>query len=128
KKATEETVSSRLAGNVGSFASTFGGKPGQPEGSSFQATLDQALFLRNGNQVRGWLSPRAGNLLDRLQKLQESPAVADELYLSVLTRMPAKEEYAEVADYLKGRTSDRTAALQELAWALLTSAEFRFNH
>jgi hypothetical protein len=33
-----------------------------------------------------------------------------------------------VADFLAGRPGDRPAALQDLAWALLASAEFRFNH
>ncbi len=127
KGATEATLHARLAGNVGPFVATFGGKPGQAAGP-FEATLDQALFLSNGKVVRGWLAPRPGNLTDRLAQLKETDAVAEELYLSVLTRLPADEERKEVADFLKGRTADRTAALQELAWALLASAEFRFNH
>jgi hypothetical protein len=106
---------------------TFGGKPGQPQ-DNLEATLDQALFLSNGKLVRGWLAPRAGNLTDRLAAMSEASAVAEELYLSVLTRMPTDEERREVADYLKGHAADRPAALRELAWALLASAEFRFNH
>jgi hypothetical protein len=127
KGATEAALHGRLARNVGPFAATFGGKPGQSQ-AGFEATLDQALFLSNGQQVRGWLAPRPGNLTDRLTRLKEPAAVADELYLSVLTRLPDADERKEVADCLKGRTADRTAALQELAWALIASAEFRFNH
>ena len=78
--------------------------------------------------MRGWLAPRPGNLSDRLAQLKEADGVAEELYLSVLTRLPTDEERKEVADFLTGRTADRAAALQELAWALLASAEFRFNH
>ena len=81
-----------------------------------------------GSQVSSWLAPRPGNLTDRLAQLKEADAVAEELYLSTLTRLPGDDERREVGDYLKGRTADRTAALQELAWALLASAEFRFNH
>jgi hypothetical protein len=126
-KGATEALHSRLGGNVAPFAATFGGKPGNPEGS-FEATLDQALFLVNGKLVRGWLAPRTGNLTDRLAQLKDAGAVAEELYLSVLTRMPTDEERKEVADYLKAPAADRAAALQELAWALLASAEFRFNH
>jgi hypothetical protein len=115
-------------GNVATFVRLFGGQPGQPEGQSFQATLDQALFLENGDLVRSWLTPRPGNLTDRLLKLQDAQTVTEELYLSVLTRRPSEEERKEVAGYLKARSQDRLAALQELAWALLASAEFRFNH
>jgi hypothetical protein len=41
--------------------------------------------------------------------------------------MPSAEERKDIAAYL-GRAKDRTAALPELVWALLASAEFRFNH
>ena len=116
KGATEAALYSRLATNVAPFVATFGGKPGQATGG-FEATLDQTLFLVNGNLVHGWLPPRPGSLTDRLMQLKETDAVADELYLSVLTRLPAEDERKEVAEFLKGRTADRSAALQELTWA-----------
>jgi hypothetical protein len=127
KNANETALFGRLAGNVAPFVATFGSQPGQAE-QSFQATLDQALFLANGSMLHGWLAPRPGNLMDRLLPLKDADAVSDELYLSVLTRRPTDEERGEVREYLKGRDKDRTAALQELAWALLASVEFRFNH
>jgi hypothetical protein len=127
KKATEAAVYGKLAANVAQFVRVFGGPAGQPQ-EGFEATLDQTLFLQNGALLRGWLAARPGNLADRLTRLADAAAVADELYLSVLTRYPSGEERKEVADYLAGRGADRPAALQELAWALLTSAEFRFNH
>src|SRR5262249_26721215 len=126
-KADEAALHARLAGNYAPFVAAFAGAPGQPEGQGFEATLAQALFLRNGALVRSWLAPRPGNLTDRLGKLPAA-AVADELYLSVLTRPPGDEERREVADYLNVPPSERPAALEGLAWALLTSAEFRFNH
>ena len=104
----------------------FGGRPGEPE-DGFAATLDQTLFLKHGGHVRGLIAPRPGNLADRLLKLTDPDAVADELFLSVLTRRPTAEERQDVADALKARP-DRPAALAELVWALLASAEFRFNH
>jgi hypothetical protein len=127
KNATEAALHGKLAGNVVPFIQIFGSRPGEPQ-QGFQATMDQALFTANGAAIRGWLSPRAGNLTDRLMRLKESTAVAEELYLSVLTRFPGKDECTEVCKYLQGRDKDRAAALQEMAWALLASAEFRFNH
>jgi hypothetical protein len=125
-KATEAALYGRLAGNVAPFVRAFGGPRGKP--AAFDATLDQALFLANGPVVRGWLAPRPGNLTDRLTRLPSADAVAEELYLSVLTRRPNSEERKEVADFLASRPQDRTAALQDLAWAVLASPEFRFNH
>jgi hypothetical protein len=54
--------------------------------------------------------------------------LAEELYLSTLSRLPTEEERQDVAQYLEGRTADRAAAVAELVWALLSSNEFRFSH
>jgi hypothetical protein len=116
----------KLQANGARFIELFGAGEGQPP--SYFAAADQALFLSNDGQLRGWLSPAAGNLTDRLIKLTDPRALAEELYLSVLTRKPTEAEVAETTEYLARRASDRPAAVQELAWALVTSAEFRFNH
>lgn len=125
KAPTEAALYARLSGNVAPFVRTFGTGPGSPQG--FEATLDQALFLANGPTVRSWLAPAGVNLTARLAKLQ-GDVLADELYLSVFTRLPSAEERKETADFLAAGQADKNKALQELAWALLTSAEFRFNH
>ena len=73
------------------------------------------------------MKPVPGNLTDRLSKLSEPQAVADELYLSVFGRRPTKDDESAVAEFLKNR-EDRAAAIQELTWSLMSSNEFRFNH
>jgi hypothetical protein len=78
--------------------------------------------------LRSWVAPQAGNLADRLNRLNEPAAVASELYLCVLSRQPTAEETADLPAYLQGRTQDRPVAIQEWIWALLASDEFRFNH
>jgi hypothetical protein len=125
---TKHALQARLSGNVTSFVRTFGSQPGQPEDQGFDATIDQTLFLRNGSLIRGWLAPRAGNLTEHLTRLKDAPAVGEELYLSILTRLPTEEEQKEVAECLQRQDNDRGAALQGMAWALMASAEFRFNH
>jgi hypothetical protein len=126
KNASEAALYARLAGNVPPFVKTFASPPGQTQ--EFDARLEQALFLANGPMVRGWLTPRAGNLIDRLSRLSNADALAEELYLSVFTRLPDAEERKDVAAFLASGSKDRTTALQDMAWALLASAEFRFNH
>lgn len=117
----------KLKGNVTEFVKLFGAGAGQPQ-HEFFATVDQSLFFANGGQVRGWLSPGGGNLTDRLMKTEDSKALAEELYLSLLTRLPTADETADVAAYLDTKKDKKNEAVQELAWALLTSTEFRFNH
>jgi hypothetical protein len=121
----EVALDARLAPKAAPFRGTFGGPPGEPEDPG-SATLDQALFLKHGGAVRGLIAPRAGNLTYRLGKLSDPRAAADELFLGVLSRLPTDEERADVAAALQG--GDRPAALAEVVWALIASAEFRFNH
>jgi hypothetical protein len=126
ERLTEEALYKRVSGQVAPLVRTFASAPGESE--DFQPTFDQALALSNGALVRGWLAPRPGNLADRLSKLSDAGAAAEEAYLSVLSRRPTAEEVKEVEAYLGTPGKDRAAALQEVVWALLTSAEFRFNH
>ena len=128
-KANDAAVYAKLAAQAAPVVTLFASQPGEPAfGQDFEATLDQTLFLANGNTLRDWLTARPGSLSARLSTFKDASAVADELYLSVLTRQPTPAERQEVVDYLGRRGADRAAAQQDLAWALMTSAEFRFNH
>ena len=124
----EQTTYDKLKSNVGNIISLYGAGSGQPQ-NEFFATIDQALFMANGGPLKGWLAPGGGNLTERLGKMTDEKKLVEELYLSVLTRLPTDGEVADVAAYLKQRPKEKRAALiQEIVWALLTSAEFRFNH
>ncbi len=126
KGATENDLHTKVVGSAAPIVAAFGSVPGEPAGE-FSSTLGQTLFVKHGGHVRGLIAPRAGNLLDRALKLPDPTAVADELYLSVFTRPPTTEETAEITEALRGVT-DRTAVLTEIVWAMLATAEFRFNH
>jgi hypothetical protein len=122
-KATEPALHARVAPAAAPIVTLFSGPAGKPD--AYEASVDQALFLNNGALVRGWLGP-ARPLGAQLAKLADNQ-VADELFLAILTRLPSEEERREIEGYLKNQTN-RPAALQDLAWALGASAEFRFNH
>ena len=122
----DDATYAKLQANAARFVELFGNGAGQPQ--TFFATADQALFLANDGQIRGWLAPGGGNLTERISKLTDAKSLADELYLSVLSRPPTDAEVAETSNYLVSRSNERPAAIQELAWALIASLEFRFNH
>lgn len=122
----EQLQRERLRGHVNAFINLYAAGAGQPQ-DQFFATADQALYIANGTNVLGWLNPSGTNLAVRLQKLEDPSEFADELYISVLCRLPSPDEKQQVTSYLSGRTEDRLVAIKELIWALLTSAEFRFN-
>ncbi len=123
----EQRTYDKLKGNLGTFVAFYGAAAGQPQGDFF-ATADQALFVANAAALNSWVAPASGNVSDNIAKQTDAAAAAEELYLTVLTRMPTETERADVATYLTERAKDRPVAAQELVWALLNSAEFRFNH
>jgi len=109
------------------FIQTFAQPPGVAE-VDFSPGVNQSLFLMNDRLIQHWLKPRTGNLIDRLSKMDAPDAMAKEMYIAVLSRLPEKEEAIWITDYLVRNEPRRTAALADLAWALLNSAEFTFNH
>ncbi len=123
----EERVHDQLQGNVSPFVHQFAAAAGQPQNAT-EPTVHQALFLSNGHHIQAWLAPSDGSLIARLAALPDASAVVDELYLSLYSRRPTDEERSEAAGYLAQRSKARVPALQEMAWALLASTEFRFNH
>ena len=120
-------IRQRVDGVVNTYVSVFAAPAGAPQ-DVFAATADQALFLSNDGRIQNWLSPASGTLLKRLQEIETPQALANELYLSVLSRPATESEVQELKDYLANRDKDRDKALREVTWALLSSLEFRFNH
>jgi len=123
---TDAALHARLDPQAGPIVRTFGTRAGEPE-DKFAATLDQTLFLKHNGTVGNLIAPRPGNLVDRAVKLGDADLIADEVFLSVLARHPAPDERRDVAEVLRSNP-DRVTALSEIVWALVASAEFRFNH
>lgn len=126
KNYNEPAMHAKLAPYTKPFRHYYGTRAGEPE-EGFVSTLDQTLFVKHGSHVQNLIAARNGSLLDRASKLTENNLVAEELYLSVYTRMPSDEERREIAELLTPGVN-RSAVLNEIVWAMLASAEFRFNH
>ena len=122
----EKSLHEKLKGNLKQFVSLYGSSPGEPE-QDFQATVQQALFVSNGPVIKGFINSGAAGIAPRLAAKGDMKEAVDELYLSVLSRYPSDEERLEATEYLI-RQGDRRQAMEDMAWALLASAEFRFNH
>ncbi len=119
----EKSLNKALRAHVATFAGVFGSVGVQH--ARFDASADQALFVRNGDLIQRWLALKNG-LSDRLAAMGDGD-VADEFYLSVFSRLPSAAEAKSIEEMLE--TSDnRKAGIRQLVWAGLASAEFRFNH
>lgn len=118
----EGAIDARLTPRLPQFRNMFAARPGEAQ-DGFSATLDQTLFLKYGGTVRSLIGARVASLA----KLTDTDALAEELFLSVLSRRPTADEKRDVTEVLKA-TNARNTAIGDLVWALIASAEFRFNH
>ena len=109
------------------FDKALANPPREPE-VGHNPTVKAALFFMNDSVVLGWIKPDGENLAVRLLKQADAGALADELYLAVLSRQPTDEEKKEVADFLATRPDRREKAVSGLIWGLLASNEFCANH
>lgn len=134
KRLSAETVSAMVTTATSStptdalkakFLKAYANQPREPE-DEVLPSLRAALFLRNDETLLALLKPTPGNLVARLVELP-ADKIADELYLSILTRLPTADESATVTKFLAKQT-DKPAAVGKLAWALLASSEFGVNH
>src|SRR5262249_6659071 len=110
-KGTEPQLDAKLMPRIAPFRTMFAARPGEPQ-DGFTATLDQTLFFKYGATLRGLLATRVASLA----KLTDADALADELFLSVLSRCPTAEEKQDVTEVLKA-AKDRNTAIGELVWA-----------
>ena len=115
------------ARRVTEFVGTFASTPGRPEGE-FQASLPQALFLANHDALVEWLEPNSGNLAEWLLARDDPRLIAEEAYLAILSRAPTADEIDAITAHIDARGTNRPAAITELLWSLIASAEFRLNH
>jgi hypothetical protein len=86
----------------------------------------QALTLMNGKTLDDLL--KNSKALATVQANDQSPLTRniEELYLVTVSRKPTPEEMERMVKYVA--TRDRKAALADIFWALLNSAEFILNH
>jgi hypothetical protein len=103
-------------------------KPLDARSDRFQSSTTEALFMSNHAEVQRLTAPAGNNLAARLAALADTGEVVDTAVWTVLSRAPEADERAELMKWLDGHKQDRAKACGEMVWALMTSAEFRFNH
>jgi hypothetical protein len=92
----------------------------------FQPGVRESLFQANSSSFGDLLAK--GGLVTRLAAITGDDALIEEACWCVLSRPPSRDEAERLRSYLRARTDRRAAACQQIVWALVTSAEFRFNH
>ena len=112
------------------FLESFG-RPSRDTGlaseRSAQPTAAQRLYLLNSGDVQRKL--QQGPKLQAILQRQGGPRdVVRSLYLTILSRYPTDDELGAITAYSQAGGVNRRGAAQDLAWALINSAEFGFRH
>lgn len=90
---------------------------------SSEATLSQAFQLVSGPAINELLSEPNNRLHALILSGRPAGEMVQELFLSTLARFPSEDELQDIVGYLDDST-DRRAALEDIAWGLLNSKEF----
>jgi hypothetical protein len=113
-----------------SFLEMFGRPPrdtGFDSERNNRITADQELHLLNSSHI---LKKIEGSRMIQyqMQGAKGPRAIANGLYLGILSRFPTEEELRTVETYAQSSNLRPREAAVDLAWALLNSAEFLYRH
>ena len=112
-----------LAGRGRSLASTLA-----RVGEDYQIGVSEALLMSNSDHLKDLLADGGDRLVGRLAKIADRRERIDLAVRAILSRPADDEEIRLLGDYLAHHEDRPVEGCRQLAWALLTSAEFRFNH
>lgn len=96
-------------------------------GDHFQVGVAEAMLFANNESLMRELLDGPGTLVAHMKELATLKQRAEVAVRAVLSRRPRPDEMQTLVDYMS-RRPDGDAACRQVVWALLTSAEFRFNH
>jgi Protein of unknown function (DUF1549)/Protein of unknown function (DUF1553) len=97
-------------------------------GEDYQIGAAEALLMSNGDKLKELLADGGDRLVARLVKAADHRERVDLAVRNVLSRAPEDEEFAILAEFLECREDRPAEGCRQMLWALLTGAEFRFNH
>lgn len=92
------------------------------------ATISQALHLMNSPAIEAKLAHAGGRMAQLNENFPKDSDLVDELYLTCFSRFPSPGEKENSVQYLHSRKEQRQKAIEDLAWSMLNSIEFIFNH
>ncbi|MCH2114862.1 MAG: DUF1549 and DUF1553 domain-containing protein [Pirellulales bacterium] len=95
---------------------------------SDEPSMVQVLHLSNGETLNPKLYD-AGNCIAQAIAGEASDAeIIKALFVAALTREPMEKELAAILSVVAEYGEERSTALADAAWGILTSPEFTFNH
>lgn len=111
------------------FLQLFGRPPrdtGLEAERNSKPSAGQRLHMVNSSHVRKKIE-QGGKIGVMLRTADSTAAIANELYLSILSRYPTADEMKTITQYVNQSASKRDAAF-DVAWAAMNSVEFLYKH
>jgi hypothetical protein len=93
-----------------------------------EPSVAQVLHLLNAPEVQSRLSHEGGYVARLVKREPSDIPLVEDLYLTFYSRLPLEKERSAALEYLAGAKSQRRQAVEDLAWSMLNSLEFLFNH
>ena len=101
----------------------------EPPTANYQVPVDEALLFSNSSQIQDdLLRDSADRLLGHLKGIDDPSEAIDAAFWAIVSRPPTDVEKQSIREYLKSRTEDRSAAMKQVLWALISGPEVRFNY
>jgi hypothetical protein len=91
-----------------------------------EPTVSQVLHLLNSPGIQNKLSHDRGVIARLVGSIKDDGVLVDELYLTFFSRLPSAAEKGFAVEHL--RKGERRPAAEDLAWSMMNSVEFVFNH
>ncbi len=126
-----DTVEPRTnTGNAQVFMNYFlrGNRDTQPRGQA--TSVQEAMALMNDSFVTNKIHMTASPVLQAVSKLATNDVIAEEMFLTFVSRKPSDGERAKAVGFLAKATTaaQKNAAIEDLAWVLINKIEFLFSY
>lgn len=95
---------------------------------SDEPSMTQVLHILNGETLIQKLEAKENRLSKQLESNVSADQLAEELFLSALSRFPTDRERQKMSEILSTASpEERRQAVEDLYWSVLSSKEFLFN-
>src|SRR5262249_60697364 len=93
-----------------------------------EPSVAQVLHALNSPELHEKLSHEGGRIARLAAALPDDAELTDELFLTFYSRRPTESERRTAIEYLAQRRGERRQAAEDIAWGMLNTVEFLFNH
>ncbi len=93
-----------------------------------EPSVAQVLHVMNSPELQNKLAHEGSRITKLATSNLSDEALTDEFYLSFYSRYPTAAEKTATLSYLKNHNGQRRRAAEDIAWSLMNTTEFLFNH